>query len=143
MVTEKREWWEWVLIVLLIAMLSLATYDCLAQSPSQNWRIVNEELLSDTCEFMVEDEATTIIDGQEIVIDKRMLGKELVLVTWSNGTDTLYSIREIYKKEIYKDIKHILYEFDNLMDILKSHPEAFDCVINEYLKIKWYEEKYY
>lgn len=142
MVTEKREWWEWVLIVLLIVMLSLATYDCLAQSP-QEWKIINEELLSDTCLFEVEDEATTIINGQVVTIDKRMLNKELILVTWSNGTDTLYSIREIYQKEIYKDIKHILHEFNNLMDALKSHPEAFDCVINEFLKIKWYEEKYY
>ena len=142
MVTEKREWWEWVLIVLLIAMLSLATYDCVAQSPSQNWRIVNEELLSDTCLFEVEDEATTIINGQVVTIDKRMLNKELILVTWSNGTDTLYSIREIYQKEIYKDIKHILHEFDNLMDVLKSHPEAFESITNYYLNILWYENKY-
>lgn len=77
---KKREWWEWALIVLLIAMLSLATYDCMAQSP-QEWRIVNEELLSDTCEFEISDDATTIINGQEIVIDKRMLNKELILVT--------------------------------------------------------------
>lgn len=138
---KKREWWEWALIVLLIAMLSLATYDCMAQSP-QEWRIVNEELLSDTCEFEISDDATTIINGQEIVIDKRMLNKELILVTWSNGADTRYSIREIYEKEIYKDIKHILYEFDNIIEILKSHPEAFDAITNYYLNILWYREKY-
>ena len=139
--TLKENWWKWALIALLVAMLSLATYDCMAQSP-QDWKIINEELLSDTCLFVVEDEATTIINGQEITIDKRMLNKELILVTWSNGTDTRYSIREIYEKEVYKDIKHILHEFDNLMDALKSHPEAFETIINEYLKIKWYGEKY-
>lgn len=138
---NKKEWWKWALIALLIAMLSLATYDCMAQSP-QDWKIINEELLSDTCEFVVEDEATTIINGQVVTIEKRMLGKDLILVTWSNGIDTLYSIREIYKKEIYKDIKHILYEFDNLIETLKLYPEAFDAIINEYLKIKWYEQKY-
>lgn len=138
---EKREWWEWALIVLLIAMLSLATYDCMAQSP-QEWRIVNEELLSDTCEFVVEYEATTIIDGQEVTINKRMLGKELVLVTWSNGCDTRYSIREIYEKEIFKDIKHILHDFNNLIETLKSHPDALNAIINEYLNILWYEQKY-
>lgn len=140
--TLKKDWWKWALIALLVAMLSLVTCDCIAQSPSQNWKIINEELLSDTCLFVVEDEATTIINGQVVTIDKRMLGKDLILVTWSNDIDTLYSIREIYEKEVYKDIKHILYEFDNLMYVLKSHPEAFDAIINEYLKIKWYREKY-
>lgn len=139
--TLKKDWWKWILIALLVAMLSLATYDCMAQSP-QDWKIINEELLSDTCEFVVEDEATTIIDGQVVTIDKRMLGKDLILVTWSNGTDTRYSIREIYEKEVYKDIKHILYEFDNLMDVLKSHPEAFESITNYYLNILWYGEKY-
>lgn len=140
--TLKENWWKWILIALLVAMLSLATYDCMAQSPSQNWRIVNEELLSDTCLFNIEDEATTIINGQVVTIDKRMLGKYLILVTWSNGIDTLYSIREVYEKEIYKDIKHILHEFDNLMDVLKSHPEAFESITNYYLNILWYENKY-
>lgn len=138
---EKREWWEWALIVLLIAMLSLATYDCMAQSP-QEWRIVNEELLSDTCEFVVEDEATTIIDGQEVTINKRMLGKELVLVTWSNGVNTRYSIREIYEKEIYKDIKHVLREFNKMTDVLKDYPDALNAITNEYLNVLWYEQKY-
>lgn len=138
---EKREWWEWALIVLLIAMLSLATYDCMAQSP-QEWQIVNEELLSDTCEFVVEDEATTIIDGQEVTINKRMLGKELVLVTWSNGCDTRYSIREIYDKEVYNDIQYILREFNKMTDVLKDYPDALNAITNEYLNILWYEQKY-
>lgn len=138
---EKREWWEWALIVLLIAMLSLATYDCMAQSP-QEWRIVNEELLSDTCEFEISDNATTIINGQEIAIDKRMLNKELILVTWSNGANTRYSIREIYEKEIYKDIKHVLREFNKMTDVLKDYPEALNAITNEYLNIKWYAQKY-
>lgn len=138
---EKREWWEWVLIVSLIAMLSLATYDCLAQSP-QAWRIVNEELLSDTCEFEISDDATTIIDGQEITINKRMLGKELVLVTWSNGTDTRYSIREIYEKEVYNDIQYILREFNKMTDVLKDYPDALNAITNEYLNVLWYEQKY-
>lgn len=138
---EKREWWEWALIALLIAMLSLVTYDCMAQSP-QAWRIVNEELLSDTCEFEISDNATTIINGQEIAIDKRMLNKELILVTWSNGTDTRYSIREIYEKEIYKDIKHVLREFNKMTDVLKDYPDALNAITNEYLNVLWYEQKY-
>lgn len=138
---EKREWWEWALIVLLIAMLSLATYDCMAQSP-QEWRIVNEELLSDTCEFEISDNATTIINGQEIAIDKRMLNKELILVTWSNGVNTRYSIREIYEKEIYKDIKHVLREFNKMTDVLKDYPDALNAITNEYLNVLWYEQKY-
>lgn len=138
---EKREWWEWVLIVLLIVMLSLATYDCIAQSP-QEWQIVNEELLSDTCEFEISDNATTIINGQEIAIDKRMLNKELILVTWSNGADTRYSIREIYEKEIYKDIKHVLREFNKMTDVLKDYPDALNAITNEYLNVLWYEQKY-
>lgn len=138
---EKREWWEWALIVLLIAMLSLATYDCMAQSP-QDWRIVNEELLSDTCEFEISDDATTIINGQEIAVDKRMLSKELVLVTWSNGTETHYSIREIYEKEVYKDIQYILREFSKMTDVLKDYPDALNAITNEYLNVLWYEQKY-
>ena len=138
---EKREWWEWVLIVLLIVMLSLATYDCIAQSP-QEWRIVNEELLSDTCEFEISDNATTIINGQEIAIDKRMLNKELILVTWSNGVNTRYSIREIYEKEVYNDIQYILREFNKMTDVLKDYPDALNAIINEYLNILWYEQKY-
>lgn len=138
---EKREWWEWALIVLLIAMLSLATYDCMAQSP-QDWRIVNEELLSDTCEFEISDDATTIINGQEIAVDKRMLSKELVLVTWSNGTNTRYSIREIYEKEMYRDIQYILREFNKMTDVLKDYPDALNAITNEYLNVLWYEQKY-
>lgn len=138
---KKREWWEWALIVLLIAMLSLATYDCMAQSP-QEWRIVNEELLSDTCEFEISDNATTIINGQEIAIDKRMLNKELILVTWSNGVNTRYSIREIYEKEIYKDIKHVLREFNKMTDVLKDYPDVLNAITNEYLNVLWYEQKY-
>ena len=138
---EKREWWEWVLIVLLIVLLSLATYDCIAQSP-QEWRIVNEELLSDTCEFEISDNATTIINGQEIAIDKRMLNKELILVTWSNGVNTRYSIREIYEKEVYNDIQYILREFNKMTDVLKDYPDALNAIINEYLNILWYEQKY-
>lgn len=138
---EKREWWKWMLIALLVAMLALVTYDCMAQSP-QAWRIVNEELLSDTCEFEISDDATTIIDGQEIAIDKRMLNKELILVTWSNGVNTRYSIREIYEKEIYKDIQHILREFSKMADVLKDYPDALNAITNEYLNILWYEQKY-
>lgn len=138
---EKREWWEWALIVLLIVMLSLVTYDCMAQSP-QDWRIVNEELLSDTCEFEISDNATTIINGQEIAIDKRMLNKELILVTWSNGVNTRYSIREIYEKEVYKDIKHVLREFNKMTDVLKDYPDALNAITNEYLNVLWYEQKY-
>ena len=138
---EKREWWKWMLIALLVAMLALVTYDCMAQSP-QAWRIVNEELLSDTCEFEISDDATTIIDGQEIAIDKRMFNKELILVTWSNGTDTRYSIREIYEKEVYKDIQYIHREFNKMTDVLKDYPDALNAIINEYLNILWYEQKY-
>lgn len=140
---EKREWWEWALIVLLIVMLSLATYDCMAQSP-QEWQIVNEELLLDTCEFEIRDDATTTINGQEIAIEKRMLNKELVLVTWSNdnGTDTRYSIREIYEKEVYKDIQYILREFNKMTDVLKDYPDALNAITNEYLNVLWYEQKY-
>lgn len=138
---EKREWWEWALIVLLIAMLSLATYDCMAQSP-QEWKVINEELLSDTCVFVIEDEATTTINGNLLTIDKRMLNKRLVLVTWSNGIETRYSIREIYEKEVYNDIKHILREFSKLSDILSNYPEALNAITNEYLSIKWYAQKY-
>lgn len=138
---EKREWWEWALIALLIAMLSLVTYDCMAQSP-QEWRIVDEELLSDTCEFENSDDATTIINGQEITVDKRMLSKELVLVTWSNGVDTRYSIREIYEKEVYNDIQYILREFNKMTDVLKDYPDALNAITNEYLNVLWYEQKY-
>lgn len=138
---EKREWWEWVLIVLLIVMLSLATYDCMAQSPRE-WRIVNEELLSDTCLFTIENEAMTTINGQEVAVDKRMLNKELVLITWSNGTETHYSIREIYEKEMYKDIQYILREFNKMTDVLKYYPDALNAITNEYLNILWYEQKY-
>lgn len=71
-----------------------------------------------------------------------MLGKELVLVTWSNGVDTRYSIREIYEKEIYKDIKHVLREFNKMTDVLKDYPDALNAITNEYLNILWYEQKY-
>ena len=138
---EKRGWWEWALIVLLIVMLSLATYDCMAQSP-QEWQIVNEELLSDTCLFTIKNEATTTINGQDIAIEKRMLNKELVLITWSNGADTRYSIREIYEKEMYRDIQYILREFSKMTDVLKDYPDALNAITNEYLNISWYEQKY-
>lgn len=105
---EKREWWKWMLIALLVAMLALVTYDCMAQSP-QAWRMFN---------------------------------KELILVTWSNGTDTRYSIREIYEKEVYKDIQYILREFNKMTDVLKDYPDALNAITNEYLNILWYEQKY-
>lgn len=100
-------------------------------------------MVPNTCIFeQYEDYLVTNINNQDVSISKAFYDEELILVTWSNDEDTVYTIRPIYKKEMYKDIKFILKEFNNIIDTLNKYPEALNSIKEEYLKILWYNQKY-
>lgn len=110
---------------------------------AKDWKIIDEQIVPDTCIFeQYEDYLITNINNQNVTISKSFYKEELILVTWSNNKDTVYTIRPVYKKEMYKDIKFILKEFNSIIDTLNKYPEVLNVIKEEYLKILWYNQKY-
>lgn len=124
------------IFILLLALFSNLSF-------AKDWKIIDEQMVTNTCIFeQYEDYLVTNINNQDVSISKAFYDEELILVTWSNDEDTVYTIRPIYKKEMYKDIKFILKEFNNIIDTLNKYPEALNSIKEEYLKILWYNQKY-
>lgn len=124
------------IFILLLTLFSNLSF-------AKDWKIIDEQMVPNTCIFeQYEDYLVTNINNQDVSISKAFYDEELILVTWSNDEDTVYTIRPIYKKEMYKDIKFILKEFNNIIDTLNKYPEALNSIKEEYLKILWYNQKY-
>lgn len=124
------------IFILLLTLFSNLSF-------AKDWKIIDEHMVPDTCIFeQYEDYLITNINNQDVSISRAFYNEELILVTWSNYEDTVYTIRPIYKKEMYKDIKFILKEFNNIIDTLDRYPEVLNAIKKEYLKILWYNQKY-
>lgn len=127
-------------------------------SSEPTWQVVSEISLPDTCTFVEgltkngNPKIHTIINNKKITINYNSYKKYkegntiLILVEWIKEGKTKYTIRQLSKDEVLKDMHTALNNYEAIIDMIyKKNPDLIlDIVMetDEYYTLKELQNKY-
>lgn len=139
----------------------IATVTISAQTTSSSeptWQVVSEVSLPDTCTFVEgltkngNPKVHTVINGKKISINYNSYKKYkegntiLILVEWIKEGKTKYTIRQLSKEEVLKDMYIALNNYEAIIDMVyKKNPNLILDIImetDEYYTLKELQDKY-
>ena len=122
------------------------------------WQVISEISLPDTCTFVEgltknnNPKVHTIINGKKVSINYNSYKKYkegntiLVLVKWTKEDKIKYTIRQLSKDEILKDMHTALNNYEAIIDMIyKKNPNLILDIImetDEYHTLKELQDKY-
>lgn len=139
----------------------IATVTISAQTTSSSeptWQVLSEISLPDTCTFVEgltkngNPKVHTVINGKKVSINYNSYKKYkegntiLILVEWIKEGKTKYTIRQLSKDEVLKDMHTALNNYEAIIDIVynKNPDLILDIVMetDEYYILKELKDKY-
>lgn len=139
----------------------IATITISAQTTSSSestWQVLSEVSLPDTCTFVEgltknnNPKVHTVINGKKVTVNYNSYKKYkegntiLILVEWIKEGKTKYTIRQLSKDEILKDMHIALNNYEAIIDMVyKKNPNLIlDIVMetDEYYTLKELQDKY-
>ena len=143
-------------IVMVIATVTISAQTTSSSEPT--WQVLSEISLPDTCTFVEgltkngNPKVHTIINGKKISINYNSYKKYkegntiLILVEWIKEGKTKYTIRQLSKDEILKDMHIALNNYEAIIDMVyKKDPNLILDIImvtDEYYTLKELQDKY-
>ena len=122
------------------------------------WQVLSEISLPDTCTFVEgltkngNPKVHTIINNKKITINYNSYKKYkegntiLILVEWIKEGKTKYTIRQLSKDEVLKDMHTALNNYEDIIDMIyKENPNLILDIImetDEYYTLKELKDKY-
>ena len=143
-------------IVMVIATVTVGAQTTKMSEPT--WQVISEISLPDTCTFVEgltknnNPKVHTIINGKKVSINYNSYKKYkegntiLVLVKWTKEDKIKYTIRQLSKDEILKDMHTALNNYEAIIDMIyKKNPNLILDIImetDEYHTLKELQDKY-
>lgn len=143
-------------IVMVIATVTISAQTTSSSEPT--WQILSEISLPDTCTFVEgltksnNPKVHTVIDGKKVSINYNSYKKYkegntiLILVEWIKEGKTKYTIRQLSKEEVIKDMHIALNNYEAIIDMVyKKNPNLILDIItetDEYYTLKELQDKY-
>lgn len=143
-------------IVMVIATVTISAQTTSSSEPT--WQVLSEISLPDTCTFVEgltkngNPKVHTIINGKKVSINYNNYKKYkegntiLILVEWVKEGKTKYTIRQLSKDEVLKDMHTALNNYEAIIDMIyKKNPNLIlDIVMetDEYYTLKELQDKY-
>lgn len=143
-------------IVMVIATVTISAQT--TSSSELTWQVLSEISLPDTCTFVEgltkngNPKVYTVINGKKVSINYNSYKKYkegnniLILVEWIKEGKTKYTIRQLSKDEVIKDMHIALNNYEAIIDMIyKKNPDLIlDIVMetNEYYILKELQDKY-
>ena len=143
-------------IVMVIATVTISAQT--TSSSESTWQVLSEISLPDTCTFVEgltkngNPKVHTVINGKKVTINYNSYKKYkdgntiLILVEWIKEGKTKYTIRQLSKDEVLKDVHTALNNYEAIIDMIyKKNPDLIlDIVMetDEYYILKELQDKY-
>lgn len=143
-------------IVMVIATVTISAQT--TSSSESTWQVLSEVSLPDTCTFVEgltknnNPKVHTVINGKKVTVNYNSYKKYkegntiLILVEWIKEGKTKYTIRQLSKDEILKDMHIALNNYEAIIDMVyKKNPNLIlDIVMetDEYYTLKELQDKY-
>lgn len=143
-------------IVMVIATVTISAQTTSSSEPT--WQVLSEISLPDTCTFVEgltkngNPKVHTIINNKKITINYNSYKKYkegntiLILVEWIKEGKTKYTIRQLSKDEVLKDMHTALNNYEAIIDIVyNKNPDLILDIImetDEYYTLKELKDKY-
>ena len=141
---------------MVIATITISAQTTSSSKPT--WQVLSEMSLPDTCTFVEgltkngNPKVHTIINNKKITINYNSYKKYkegntiLILVEWIKEGKTKYTIRQLSKDEVLKDMRTALNNYEAIIDIVynKNPDLILDIVMetDEYYTLKELKDKY-
>ena len=143
-------------IVMVIATITIGAQT--TSSSESTWQVLSEVSLPDTCTFVEgltknnNPKVHTVINGKKVTVNYNSYKKYkegntiLILVEWIKEGKTKYTIRQLSKDEILKDMHIALNNYEAIIDMVyKKNPDLILDIImetDEYYTLKELQDKY-
>lgn len=142
--------------IMVIATVTISAQTTSSSEPT--WQVLSEISLPDTCTFVEgltkngNPKVHTIINNKKITINYNSYKKYkegntiLILVEWIKEGKTKYTIRQLSKDEVLKDMHTTLNNYEAIIDMIyKENPNLILDIImetDEYYTLKELKDKY-